>query len=70
MMIGGMKMNWKFKKNVKVVCEDFWYDLNEGYIKLEKLIEDKEQLQKLSEAIKLVKSFEEALEENGLLEDY
>jgi len=64
-------MNWKFKKNAEpVVCEDFWYDLNEGYIKPEKLIEDKEQLQKLSEAIKLVKSFEEALEENGLLEDY
>lgn len=61
-------IEWKFKNKTDCFNEEFWYDLTEGgYIKPEELLEDKDQIQKLNEAIEIVKSFENAI--NSLSED-
>lgn len=38
--------------------DGFWYCLNEGYIDPEKILADKEQLNKLKEALQIVRAFE------------
>jgi len=61
-------MEWKFKKNAEPPgsSDDFWYALNNGYITPEEVLADLEQLQKLEDAVELLNSFEQALEDNDL----
>lgn len=57
-------MEFKIKPGVQVHSEDFWYDLTYGgYIKPEEIIEDPEQVLELKKAIKIVLSFQEALDD-------
>ena len=48
--------------------DGFWYCLNEGYMDPEKILADKEQLNKLKEALHLVRAFESLC--NEIAEDY
>lgn len=48
--------------------DGFWYCLNEGYIEPEKILADKEQLNKLKEALQTVRAFESLC--NEIAEDY
>lgn len=50
------------------VGDGFWYCLNEGYIDPEKILADKEQLNKLKEALQTVRAFESLC--NEIAEDY
>jgi hypothetical protein len=66
-------MDWKFKENAlsQGSSDGFWYDITcGGYIKLTELMEDKEQIKKLEEAIELVESFEQALIDNDLINEF
>ena len=70
-------MKWKFKKEAKKIISSDWYDLATGeyimvmldIIKPEKVLDDKEQIQKLKKAIELIQSFRSALEEAGLFKE-
>jgi hypothetical protein len=53
----------KLKERLTVSTMDFWYDLNEGYIKPEEICANPEDAKKVWEAIKLIKEFEIACEE-------
>lgn len=48
--------------------DGFWYSLNNGYINPEKILADKEQLDKLNEALQTVRAFESLC--NEIAEDY
>jgi len=66
-------MKWKLKKDIRPVgsSDGFWYDITlGGSIKPEELLDDKEQLRALEEAIKLINSFENYLEEKELLNEF
>jgi len=66
-------MNWKFKKDAEKQgsSDGFWYDITHGgYIKPEEVLADKKQLEQLEEALELVLSFENALNDNDLLEEF
>lgn len=66
-------MNWIFKKDVQSQgsSDGFWYDLTSGgYISPEKILDDKTQLEQLNKAIDIVNSFEQALIDNDLLEEF
>ena len=66
-------MIWQFKKDAEPQggSDGFWYDLTTGgYIKPELLLIDKKQLDELSKAIQLVRSFEAAMEEAELLNEF
>lgn len=66
-------INWKFKENAEPQgsSNGFWYDLTDGvYIDLESVLEDPKQILELQQAIDLLRNFEKALEENGLLNDF
>lgn len=60
----------KFKKLKKPIeiTDDFFYSLREGYINLEKILVDKEDIEKVKEAVELLTTLEEELEEEGLIE--
>lgn len=67
-------MKFKFKKKLgPVYNEEFWYDLTDGgYIKPKDLLEDQKQIDKLQQAIDLVKDFEDQVpwdDSSSLLED-
>lgn len=58
----------EFKKNAEINTSDFWYDLFEGgYINPEKLLENKEDANKIKEAIALLKNFKDSAEEEDIL---
>jgi hypothetical protein len=62
-------MNWNFKKDAEpVVTGDYWYDLTNGYLDLQQLLVNEDQIKKLQDAIKTIESFEKAMQEAGLLE--
>ena len=66
-------MEWLVKEDVKKQgsSDGFWYDLvYGGYIKPEEVLKDKDQLNKLKEAIETVSSFESMLEEEDLLNEF
>lgn len=66
-------MEWKFKENADPQggSDGFWYDITfGGYIRPSELLKDKEQIKKLEEAIELVESFEQALIENDLINEF
>lgn len=70
--------DWKIKNldgNIKQeVChqmwygDGFWYAITEGYIDPSRIIDDKEQLKKLNEALEIVRSFEDVCDK--ISEDY
>jgi hypothetical protein len=67
------KIEWKFKEDADPIAatDNFWYLLVDGgYIKPEYLIADCFQLEEVKSAIGILKSFETALWENDLLEEY
>jgi len=65
-------MKWKFKKDADVQgnSDGFWYGINEGYINPEEVLKDPAQLKKLNNALDTLLSFEGALEEAGLLNEF
>ena len=66
-------MEWKFKEGAEATngSDGFWYELTVGgYIKPENFLSDSEQLSQLRDAIKLVRSFELALVDNDLWNEF
>jgi hypothetical protein len=66
-------MDWKFKEDAEPQgsSDGFWYDITSGgYIKPEAVLADSEQLAQLKAALELVCSFETALEDNELLNEF
>ena len=64
---------WKFKENApkQGSSDGFWYDLTMGgYITPKDVLEDPEQIEALNNAIHIVSSFEMALEDNDLLNEF
>jgi hypothetical protein len=53
-----MKFNFKNLEQ-PISCSDFWYDLKEGYIKPEGLLENEEQIKKIKEALRILRDFED-----------
>jgi len=52
------------KKDLDISTGEFWYDLTDGgYLKLEEMLENKEDVEKLKEAINVVKDFQNSCEE-------
>lgn len=62
-------IEFEFKDNVSVSSSEYWYDLNEGYINPEKLLKNKEQIDKVNEAIKTINEFFSQAEEKGIIEE-
>ena len=62
-------MKWRFKTDAEPQgAGDFWYDLyHGGYIKPYEVLADKKQIAKLKAAIAIVGSFEDALDNAGLI---
>lgn len=59
----------KFKKDAKIVTDDFYYDLTDGgYIKPEKLLENEDDVNRVLDAIKVIEDFKNSAEESGVLE--
>ena len=57
----------KYKK--VITTADFWYDLFEGgYIKPKEVLENKEDIKKVEEAIKVLKTFQNAGEDQDMIE--
>ena len=68
-----MEINWKFKSDAKPQgsSNGFWYDiLDGGYIRPELILSDKSQLKTLNNAIKVVASFEIAMELAELINEF
>ena len=66
-------IEWKFKDGAKPQgsSDGFWYDLTDGgYLKPEKVLDDPAQLQAVREAVALLRSFEQALEDAELLNEF
>ena len=66
-------MDWEFKKGIEPQgsSNGFWYDITDGgYIRIEDMLADKEQLKKAQDAIEIVYSLERALERNDLLNEF
>ena len=62
-------MKLKFKKDVHIVTSDFWYDITYGgYIKPDKLLEDKKEAKIVNDAINLLIDFYEQSKSQGILE--
>ncbi|MEE3609390.1 hypothetical protein [Avibacterium paragallinarum] len=62
----------KFKKNAKpIYTNDLWYDLFDGgYIKPSELLADKDDIEKVEQAIKLIKKFTDEACAANLILDY
>jgi len=62
---------WIVKDNLdtdELGTEEFWYDLTGGgYVRPEEILDDADQLAKLSEAVALVESFESLMDALGLI---
>jgi hypothetical protein len=54
-------IQWKFKDDLELIEDDFWYDLTDGgYIRPEEILTDENQIKLLKEALGIVLSFREA----------
>lgn len=59
----------EFVKKAKIVTDDFFYDLfNGGYIKPEKLLKNQEDIDKVKNAIEIIKDFKDSAEDKDILE--
>lgn len=59
----------EFVKKAKIVTDDFYYDLfDDGYIKPEKLLKNQEDIDKVKNAIEIIKDFKESAEDKDILE--
>ena len=66
------KAEWSIDPDIEpiVLKEDFWYMLSKGgYIIPEKILTKQDDIDKLNEAIQRIESFEEALNNQGKLEE-
>jgi len=67
------KIDWKFQENAEPQggSDGFWYDITEGgYIKPEFLLANSAQLDMVRNAVAVLESFESALEDAGLLNEF
>ena len=54
----------KIKKGLKIFTSEFWYDLTDGgYLKPDELCANKDDAEKVKEAIVILKDFEDSCEE-------
>jgi hypothetical protein len=59
----------KIKQNLETYTNDFWYDLFDGgYLKPEEVLEDDVDINAVSNAVKVLKAFRSACEEQ--IEDF
>ena len=59
----------EFVKKAKIVTDDFFYDLFDGgYINPEKLLKNQEDIDKVKNAIKVIKDFKDSAEDKDILE--
>jgi hypothetical protein len=59
----------KIKEGCAASTAEFWYDLTSGgYLKLEEILEDKEDIRRVKEAIEIICDFEQSCEEQ--IEDF
>ena len=65
-------VKWDFMSGADPVfkTDGFWYLINEGYINPKKLLANEEQIKIVEDALEILKSFEEELIYQGLLEEY
>jgi hypothetical protein len=69
---GGI-VGWKFKEDAEAQGSSagFWYDVTDGgYINPAEVLADEDQIAKVNAAVKTLKSFEQALEANGLIQEF
>lgn len=67
------QMEWKFKENAEPQggSDGFWYDITSGgYINPDQVLEDQGQIAILENALAIVISFEQALIDNDLSNEY
>jgi len=58
-----------FKKNARISTSDFLYDLFDGgYIKPEKLLKNKDDINRVNEAMKVIEEFIDAAEAQDVVE--
>ena len=54
----------KLKKGLEFSTSDFWYDLTKGgYLPPDEICKNKEDAKKVKQAVRIVRDFEEACEE-------
>jgi hypothetical protein len=59
----------KYKKDVSISTDDFWYDLTDGgYIKPEGILEDPSDVEKIKNAINVLARWKFEMEEKGIIE--
>lgn len=68
-----MNDDWEFKPDAEPQgsSSGFWYDLTlGGYIKPEAVLAEQFQIDMVKEAVAVLRSFEQALEDAGLLQEF
>lgn len=66
-------MDWKLKVDAEPQgsSNGFWYDLAVGgYIDLDVVLDDEDQISRVEEALELLRSLEVALRDANILEEY
>ena len=58
----------RIKPNCEASTDDFWYDLCEGYLNPEEILEDQEDVLRVQEAIATLKEFQDSCEDQ--IEDF
>lgn len=59
----------EYQKDVKIVTDDFWYDLTDGgYIKPEEILADGKDIAKIKDAIETIARWKFDMEEKGIIE--
>ena len=53
----------KIKDGVEASTSEFWYDVTNGYLKPEEILEDENDINKVYEAIAIITDFEESCDE-------
>ena len=56
-----MKVNKKYIKESSI--DEFWYQLREGYIEVDKICKNKEDALKVKEAVEILKELDDAIME-------
>ena len=58
----------KIKKGLGISTVDFWGDISEGYLELSKILENKNDVLSVENAIEVLKEFQDSCEEQ--IEDF